>query len=79
MSLVSPQEQVERAVLEEVLDLHPDHLTTQELILKISWDRDEGEVIEHSIRDLKGLGLLRNVGDIVAPTHAAIRASTLLL
>ena len=78
MCLDDPQEWVERAVLGEVLELHPDHLTVQELTLKISCDRDEGEVIEHSIRDLKGSGLLRNVGDVVAPTHAAIRAFILL-
>jgi hypothetical protein len=74
-----PQEQVERVVLEEVLHLHPDHLTVQELILRLSQGRDEEELIEHSIRDLKGSGLLRNVADVLVPTHAAIRAAALLV
>lgn len=73
--------QVERAVLEEVLNLHPDHLTIHELVLKIGADRDvlDGETIRHAIRDLRASGLLRYVGDVVAPTYAALRAAFLLL
>lgn len=73
--------QVERAVLEIVVDLHPDHLTRSELALMVGGDRDhlEGEAIQHAIRDLRRSGLLRYIGDVVAPTHAALCAVTLLV
>lgn len=71
------QKQVERAVLEEVIDLHPDHLTPSELVLKMSGERDEDEELRDAIRDLEGSGLVRRIGGVVAPTHAALRAATL--
>lgn len=70
--------QVELAVLHEVIELHPDHLTPTELILRMSGERDEDEELRHAIRELKGSGLLRYVGGVVAPTHAALRAHALL-
>jgi hypothetical protein len=77
-SLVIPQGQVELAVLMVVVELHPDHLTPSELVLKISGKRDEGAELADAIRELRGSGLLRFVGDVVAPTHAALQAVTLL-
>lgn len=73
--------QLERAVLEVVLELHPDHLTIPELVLKVAADRDqeEGEDVRLAIRDLRGSGLLRYVGELVVPTHAALRAFEILL
>jgi hypothetical protein len=71
-------EQLERAVFEEIIELHPDHLTVAELVLRMSGERDEGGEIGEAIRDIKGCGLLRYVGDLVVPTHAAVRAAELL-
>ena len=73
-------ELVERVVLEEILDLHPEHLTIPELVLRIviDSDRSEEEEVRHAVRDLMGSGVLRCVGDLVAPTHAALRAAVLL-
>jgi hypothetical protein len=73
--------QIERAVLEIVLELHPDHLTVPELVLKVAADRDqvEGEDVRLAVRDLRASGLLRYVGDLVVPTHAALRAFAILL
>jgi hypothetical protein len=81
MSLDEEPIQVERAVFEEILDLHPDHLTIPELVLRVAADRDgsEDEAIAHAIRDLRASGLLRYVGDVVAPTHAALRGAALLI
>jgi hypothetical protein len=80
-SLAAEAELVERVVLEEVLALHPDHLTISELVLKVAADRDqsEGEEIRHAIRDLRASGLLRYVDDVVEPTYAALRTAALLL
>ena len=72
------QQQVERAVLEVVIELHPDHLTPSELVLKVAGERDESEEIRHAIHDLKGCGLFRFTGEVVEPTHAALRAFALL-
>jgi len=81
MSLDREHTQIERAVLEEVLHLHPDHLTIAELMQKVAADRDrsEDEGIAQAIRDLTGSGLLREIDDVVVPTHAALRAAALLL
>lgn len=76
-------QQIEQTVLETVIELHPDHLTISELILRIADDRDplEREDVRFAIRDLRASGLLRYRGDdqVVEPTHAAIRAAGLLL
>jgi Cdc6-like AAA superfamily ATPase len=70
-------------VLEIVVELHPDHLTIPELILKVATDRDrlEGEDVRFAIRDLRASGLLRyrNDDQVVEPTHAALLANELLL
>lgn len=71
---------IECGVLQEVIELHPDHLTPPELVLRVATDRDEseGEAILHAIRDLRSSGLLGYVDDVVAPTHTALRAAALL-
>jgi len=73
-------EQVERAVLEEVVSLHPDHLSLSELVRKMTiGDRwSEKERIEAAVRELLGAGLLRQVGEVLAPTHAALRFAALV-
>jgi len=74
------QAQIERAVLEMVFELHPDQLTTDELVLKVAGHRDPTEPnnIRDAIRDLISSGLLRNIDEVVAPTHAALRTAALL-
>lgn len=76
-------EPVERAVLEEVIELLPVCLTVNELCLWIAADPEddrEVEVIRHAIRDLKRSGLLRYRSDdqLVEPTQAAVQAFALL-
>jgi hypothetical protein len=71
---------VEHGVLTTVLDLHPQHLTAQELVRKVAGDRDgsEGESIRQAIRDLRASQVLRYTGSVVEPTHAAVRTAELL-
>jgi hypothetical protein len=73
--------QIERAVLETIIGLHPDHLTPPELVLKVAGVQDpsERETILHAIRDLRRSGLLRCIGDVVVPTHAALYAAALFI
>lgn len=70
--------QVELAVLNEIIDLHPDHLTPSELVLKMSGKRDEEAELREAIRELEGSGLIRYSEDAVTPTTAALRAHALL-
>jgi hypothetical protein len=69
--------QVELAVLHEVIDLHPEHLTPAGLVLKMSGERDEEKEIREAIRELEGSGLLRSDDGVIAPTDAALRAHAL--
>ncbi len=83
---ISPRcsrEAVERAVLEEVIELLPVRMTVAELCLWIAAnpeDDREVETIRDAIRDLKRSGLLRyrNDGMVVEPTRAAVQAFALL-
>jgi hypothetical protein len=74
--------ELERTVLTEVVELHPELLTIPELILRIARrpeDETTKEEIRNAIRDLRRSGLLRYRGDeVVEPTHAALRAFDLL-
>lgn len=70
--------QVELAVLLVVTELHPDHLTPAELVLRMSGERDEEEELRDAIRGLRSSGLLWCIGDAVAPTDAALHATALL-
>lgn len=74
-------ELVEVAVLTIVTDLHPKPLTEDDLISTIaanSEDQVEIKTIKDAIRELGYAGLVRNPGQSVAPTQAALRASALL-
>jgi hypothetical protein len=79
MSIEDQDRLLEQGVLTMILSLHPEHLTTAELVLKVAGDQEPlgEESIRQAIRDLKGSGLLRRVGDVVQPTHAAIRMDEL--
>lgn len=68
---------VQAAVLMQVLALHPDQLTFDELRREMTGDADqefaERDAFERAVRDLAGAGLLRREGESVLPTRAAIR------
>jgi hypothetical protein len=75
--------ELERTVLTEVIELHPELLTIPELILRVARhpeDEATKERVRNAIRDLRRSGLLRYRGDdeVVEPTHAALRAFDLL-
>lgn len=74
---------VERAILEEVIELLPVRMMVKELCLWIAAnpeDDREVETIRDAIRDLKRSGLLRYRNDdlVVEPTQAAVQAFALL-
>lgn len=63
-------------VLIHVLTLHPAHLCLAELIREAtagSADFAETDRFERAARDLVGVGLLFEVGELVLPTRAALR------
>jgi hypothetical protein len=71
----------QRAVLDEVLGLHPTHLRVVELVLEITAGADESfegsDAIERAVRDLTGAGLLHCPNAVVMPTNAALRFAEL--
>jgi hypothetical protein len=75
-------EELERTVLHEIVELHPERLTIPELILRIARnpaDYATAERIRIAARDLRrsGLARYRDGDEIVEPTHAALRAFVL--
>jgi hypothetical protein len=71
-------EQVEFAVLVYVVERHPKHLTPSELIGEMSGERNEDEQLREAIQALKAFDLLRENSGVIEPTHAALRAATIL-
>jgi len=73
---------VEAVMLEVVAELHPEHLSTGGLLVKVVADPEDSREIETGIRAIQGLrdaGLFAHRSDErVEPTPAAIRAVTLL-
>lgn len=74
---------VERAILEEVIELLPVRMTVTELCSWIAANPEDGreaETIKDAIRDLKRSGLMRyrNDDQVVEPTQAAVQAFALL-
>jgi hypothetical protein len=73
---------VETVILEVAAELHPQHLTAEDLSLRIVGDPDderETETAAQAIRSLTEFGLFADRGDgIVEPTPAALRAVALL-
>jgi hypothetical protein len=73
---------VEAVLLEIAAELHPEHLSTGGLLLKIVSDPDDAREIEtgvQAIRNLREFGLFADRDDeIVQPTPAALRACALL-
>jgi hypothetical protein len=70
--------QVEFAVLMYVVELHPKHLTSSELVREMSGKRDEGGQLRNAISTLKEFDLLRETGGVIEPTHSALHAAAIL-
>ncbi len=63
-------------VLVHVLTLHPAHLRLAELVREVtagSADFAEADRFERAVRDLVGVGLMLEVGELLLPTRAALR------
>jgi hypothetical protein len=74
-------EGVESAVLRQLLDLHPMHLTLAELMRELGGDGGsfaDRDAVERAVRDLAAVGLLHKGADFVTPTRAALRFSELV-
>lgn len=72
-------EREQGAVLHQVLELHPEALTQDELIREItsggSNEFSDSDAVRRAVRDLAATGLLHRLGEdeIVRPTRAAVR------
>lgn len=81
---ISPAKQdeiTERAVLTQILFLHPDRLTILELSLQIEGDSEsfaKKDAIERAVRELSRDGLLACDCRRIWPTRAALRFEELL-
>ncbi|HEX6688495.1 MAG TPA: hypothetical protein VF085_07500 [Solirubrobacterales bacterium] len=71
-------EQLEHAVLMEIIQLHPANPTLDELHLALSSRVGlERHAVEDSLWALRRFGLVRENGDVLEPTLAAVHASEL--
>lgn len=78
---LAEDENVESAVLRQLLDLHPTRLTLAELIRELGGSRGgfaERDGVERAVRDLSAVGLLHRGDEFVEPTRAALRFNDLL-
>jgi hypothetical protein len=74
-------EDVEWAVLQQLLDLHPTRLTLEELAREFGARHSDfaaNDAVERAVRDLAAAGLLHRGAEFVAPTRAALRFNELL-
>jgi hypothetical protein len=75
--------QIESALLQRVLDLHPTRVTADELVRDLAGEgADFGarDAVERAIRELTGAGLLHGTDDgLVTPTRAAVHFGELLV
>jgi hypothetical protein len=73
-------DQLEHAVFMEIVTLHPIHPTLDELHLALSDSRGElgRAVVEDSLWSLRRFGLVRENGNVLEPTLAAIRATEVI-
>jgi hypothetical protein len=77
----SDDAEVEAAVLQILLDLHPARLTMSELVREIAGERPsfaDRDALERAVRDLVAAGLLHRGEALVEPSRAALRFSQLL-
>lgn len=70
---------VEHALLSAIVFLHPDHLTADELVVRMDDGTNETDriAILDVLQALKRSGLVRFNGVVVEPTYAAIRAAAI--
>jgi predicted transcriptional regulator len=74
-------EQVESAVLRQLLLLHPAQVTVEELITDVAADPEEfaeRDSVERAVRDLARAGLVHRNGEFAIPSRAALHFSELL-
>jgi hypothetical protein len=73
---------VEAVMLEVAAELHPQHLTAQELALRIISDANDAKEVETAAQAIRGLRefslFCDGDGEIVMPTPAGLRAVVLL-
>jgi hypothetical protein len=74
---------VRRVIFEEIIELHPQRLTTAELAQRIASDPLDSQEIEtamEAVRDLRRRGLVRyrNDDQIVEATHTTLEAVKML-
>lgn len=63
-------------VLTHVLAVHPASLRVSELVVEVTADSADfefGDRYRRAVTDLIGVGLLFEVGELIAPTRAAVR------
>lgn len=73
--------ELESAVLQLLLDLHPARLTMGELVREIAGERPgfaARDALERAVRDLAAAGLVHRGEALVEPSRAALRFSQLL-
>jgi hypothetical protein len=66
----------EAAVLRWLLALHPAQISFEELLRAVCEEPDEfaqRDAVERAVRDLATAGLLHRSGELVVPSHAALR------
>ncbi len=71
----SEDEALERAVLIQILFLHPEQLTLAELGLRVEADH---QAVEQAVRDLARDGLISFEVRRIAPSRAAVRFDQLV-
>jgi len=70
-------QRLEIAILTEVVGLHPERLTRDELTLRMADGPGEADrvVVGDCLQELRRDGLIRLNGEVVEPTRAAMRAA----
>ncbi|HXS46316.1 MAG TPA: hypothetical protein VN756_02525 [Solirubrobacterales bacterium] len=72
---------VEAAVLGRLLDLHPTHMTFDELVREVAADPEDfsqRDALERAVRDLGAAGLLHRSAGLIIASRAAVRFDELL-
>ena len=81
MGTAAEDARVEAAALRRLLELHPAHVSIEELTRELGADPeafDQRDAIERALRELAGSGLVHRNRDFVFPSLAALRFSELL-
>jgi len=70
----------EQGLFELILELHPEHLTADELIREFTQNegRSEANDARDALDSLRRSGLIRRVDAVISPTRAAVCAGQLL-